>query len=788
MSIAPDSVWLDARGTQSAAHSERGIPRYVAEHSKALLRMAPELVGSVALSPAVPFPGSMEPLMGSGRLTWHSKMGPGGRPVPGIYHVMSPLEVTIPYDDIWPAWVRESGCRLVVTLYDLIPVIYRDEYLDVWGDFATAWTSRLGLMRAAHQVVTISRQTAADAIEHLGLPEERVTAIESGVSGHFAALVGSPSEAEAILSEALPDVRRGFILYTAGNDYRKNLDGTIAAYGRLPRELRANHQLVLVGNLSRLRRSELRASARDLGVRGEDVLLTGFIPDRVLAALYRSCNLFLFSSLYEGAGLPILEAMSCGAPVVTSNVSSMPELLGDSEGTFDPTDPDDIASCLRDVLTTPGVLDRLRERSRRRAEFHTWDRVAGLTVEGYERAMAVPASASAGRPSRPRRRKRLAVVTPWPPQESEAARHSRRLVEELSAHADVEVIVSGNEDVEWDRSLEGVSIRSAAQFEWLRDLEGYDRCLYVIGGDLAHMHALEGLTRVPGFALVHDVRLLGLYSDLHRHRHPYDPYWLEGKLIEMYGDRMPAMELHRIPYDDPHANQQLPMTREVQAHAHQVLIHSRHQAEVLRLERPQGGAPAEIVPHGLPAPPSANGHGDRAGLRVVAMGDASLRPRVVEAFGELASGRPGARLTIVGRASRAEGESLMATAARLGAAVELVGPVAERERWEVLRTAAVAIQLERDPDGGRASASVCEAIAARVPTIVSGAGWRAELPDDVVIAVPVDCSASALAAEISSVLDDRSRGQRIRGAQDAYAEENSFSRVAERYAELLSLG
>ena len=138
MTVTPGSVWLDARGTQSAAHSERGIPRYVAEHARALVRTAPELIDSIALDPSVPVPASMEPLVGSRLLTWHSKTGPAGRPVPGIYHVMSPLEVTIPYDDIWPAWVRESGCRLVVTLYDLIPVIYRDQYLDVWGAFATA--------------------------------------------------------------------------------------------------------------------------------------------------------------------------------------------------------------------------------------------------------------------------------------------------------------------------------------------------------------------------------------------------------------------------------------------------------------------------------------------------------------------------------------------------------------------------------------------------------------------------------------------------------------------------
>ena len=119
-------------------------------------------------------------------------------------------------------------------------------------------------------------------------------------------------------------------------------------------------------------------------------MITGFVSDRDLAALYRSCELFVFPSLYEGAGLPILEAMTCGAPVASSNASAMPELLGDLEATFDPTDPADIARSIREALETPGKLDELRERSRRRVALYSWERVARRTLEGYERALETP--------------------------------------------------------------------------------------------------------------------------------------------------------------------------------------------------------------------------------------------------------------------------------------------------------------------------------------------------------------------------------------------------------------
>ena len=136
--------------------------------------------------------------MGSGLLTWHSKTRAAGT-VPTTYHVMSPFEIELGPDDVWPAWIRESGARLVVTLYDLIPVVMRERYLDAWGDAATAWMARLGLMRCAHQILTISQQTADDASERLGIPEERLMVIDSGVSGQFSSLIGSRAEADALV-------------------------------------------------------------------------------------------------------------------------------------------------------------------------------------------------------------------------------------------------------------------------------------------------------------------------------------------------------------------------------------------------------------------------------------------------------------------------------------------------------------------------------------------------------------------------------------------------------------
>jgi hypothetical protein len=189
MRQAEGSVWLDARGTQSAAHGERGVARYIAEHAQALVALAPESIGSIGLDPEAPVPRSMEPLAQSGLLSWHRRTRPPVRPVPGIYHVMSPFEVTIGLDDIWPAWIREARSRLVVTLYDLIPMVMRDQYLEEWGHNGVVWRARLGLIRAAHQVLTISQHSrGADHRDRLrGIRGPFLARPDAGASGFGAA-------------------------------------------------------------------------------------------------------------------------------------------------------------------------------------------------------------------------------------------------------------------------------------------------------------------------------------------------------------------------------------------------------------------------------------------------------------------------------------------------------------------------------------------------------------------------------------------------------------------------
>jgi glycosyltransferase involved in cell wall biosynthesis len=308
---------------------------------------------------------------------------------PAIFHVMSPFELDVELDRLWPKWARGSGVCLVTTLYDLIPLVFPEHYLVPDPYISALYMARLDLLRTSDQLLTDSECTARDAIERLGIPESRVTAIGAAAPGELPSLIGSDGDTTSLLRAEIPQIEPGFLLYVGGHDPRKNLGGAVQAYALLPETLRRRHQLVIAGQVDPEREAELRRSASQAGIEPGRVLLIGRVSDRQLAALYRACELFLFPSLYEGAGLPVLEAMACGAPVAVSASSSLPELIGDDIATFDPADHAAIAACVRRVLEDPRMRSQLVERSQERARIFTWERVARSTLEGYQRALGL---------------------------------------------------------------------------------------------------------------------------------------------------------------------------------------------------------------------------------------------------------------------------------------------------------------------------------------------------------------------------------------------------------------
>ena len=791
MTLPSRSICLYVDGAQNPGQLERGIGRQVSEHARALYTLAPSVLHSVLLNPHLSLTGNLSSFLGKGLLTWST----GSRPpssqsgtAPRVYHIMSPFEATTPIDVMWPRWARDSRIATVVTLHDLIPMIFPDQYLTD-PRMRAFYDGRLELIRHADGILAVSQYTATDVIERLQIPPERVHVIHGGTSEHFAHMYSSRTAAWAHLSRHLKAVRPGFLLYIGAADFRKNLAKLIAGFARLPATLRAEHQLVIAGFLNPGQDKLLRDEAAFAGIRPEELVLTGHLSESDLGALYHACTLFVFPSFYEGFGLPIVEAMSCGAPVAASASTSLPEVLGDLEGTFDPQDADSIASCLAGILCSPDALDRLRARSQRRAAEYTWKRVAEHSIEAYEGAVARTAYRGSRRP-------RLALVTPWPPERSSIADYNQRLAAALGQRVDVDVIVGRPVDLYPEPPERGVRLMGARDFEQCCDLQQHDRILYSMGNSGLHRHVYELLSGRPGTVVLHDVpmnRFYRWYAGVECREKPERA--LAERIRGMYGARIPSspMQNGTLPVDRQVALGAY-MTRELQGYAEQCFVHSRFALEMLELD---GGTidrrvPVLVLPFGLPdavrAPHGATGSSPLI-VCMVSMHEAHDIATVIEAFALLAADVPTARLVIAGRTvddaqSRRwrEYASEHAPTANIEVARE---PSAEAYA-ELLGSADLAVQLEL-VFGGEAPAAVADCVASGLPTIVTDLGWASDLPSDVVEKVPPGVAPQELTHLMAALLlDDGGRAALSRSALE-YARGCSFTKVADAYLDALGL-
>src|SRR6202022_1148799 len=177
-----------------------------------------------------------------------------------------------------------------------------------------------------------------------------------------------------------------FVLYFGGFDMRKNVPRLIEAFGRLPERRGREYQLVIAGryhNLGHPLDPDPRETVRRLGLEG-NVIFTGQVREQDKAPLFRPATVFAFPSLYEGFGIPVLEAMACGTPVVTSNLSALPEVAGDAGLLVDPYDVDAISQALAELLDSQERRDELARRGLERARRFTWHQVAEQTVRVYK--------------------------------------------------------------------------------------------------------------------------------------------------------------------------------------------------------------------------------------------------------------------------------------------------------------------------------------------------------------------------------------------------------------------
>jgi glycosyltransferase involved in cell wall biosynthesis len=746
---APDApLVLDLQAAQSPTYRERGVARYALDFTVALVRTAPELVDQVLVRPDLaPLSGLAEAL-GPDRVTTRADWSRPG----GVFHALSPFDIGTPVRELWPREASRAGRRLVVTVYDLIPELFPDTYLVDPGT-RHRYRARRELIRAADHVVTLSRSAADDVADHLGVPDHRLTVVGAACSDVFRP-GASPAEETTLARALLPGLGERTVVYNGAVEPRKNMEGLIRAFAGLPDEVRHRHQLVLVCRLQPLERNHYEVLGRSLGLDPGELLLTGLVSDEALVHLYRSAALVVYPSRYEGYGLPVAEAMACGAPVVASGNSSLRELV-DAEATFDPDDLVGMTAAIERGLVDRAFRDRLLRWSARPRP--TWSAVAERAAAVYRQLSTEPGSDRPRRPADWPRRPRIALVTPWPPATTGVASYSRRLARALRDSVDVELFVDGDDA---DRALADPEFPSYPARALPRVdpvLGGYEAVIACVGNSQHHAGALALVRRdgVHAAVLAHDVRLNGLYR--HGAARGAVPEGNTAVVTGLYEEATEEWVTDGWLQPAQAEEHGVFLARELIGLAEPFIVTSEYAAELARLDARAGDRGRVVVcPYAYPAPvPRPPGREQPGLVATFGLVNAVKQPELLlSAFALVHRSEPAARLAFVGPIDPALLERYHALAVRLGVAdaVTFTGEVDDHGYEEWLGRTSVAVQL-RATTNGETSGAVADCLSHGVVTVVTDLGPARQLPD-LVAKVPGSATPATLADLVGSLLAD----------------------------------
>jgi glycosyltransferase involved in cell wall biosynthesis len=587
-------------------------------------------------------------------------------------------------------WFTGSRPPLFGILYDLIPLLFAGGYMDLRTTL-THYGHRFRQMLQCDTLLAISRATAEDLRRLLPGRSPAVMPVGGAADPSFA------PHAEAALPVYRERFRRqwglarDFVLYVGGFDFRKNLLGALRAFAALPDADRARLDFVIACRLAPEERAVLEQAAAGLGIAGS-LKLTGFVSDEDLRALYQLCRVFFFPSLYEGLGLPVLEALQCGAPVVAARHSSIPEFAGSVCALADSCATEDLTRALQAALAEPRDAEAAARQAH--AAGFRWERVAELACQTLERP---------SRPAAAPRRRRIAWVTPLPPSPSPVAGLAADLLGPLAEHFEIDVVPEAA-----GAAPEAVSrdhlVLSPAELVKRHGADPYDLFVYHVADSPCHAYLLDLLARFPGLVVLHDVTL--------------------GRLARAVGaDEVPG----------PSA-----LLHHVLGRAETVVVGAAESWQAVRAltDVPVARVPPAVVP-AYPAP--AWRERCRLGLPAEAFvictlvtSDGGARVEaILRAVTDLPAGiRERSLLVIVGEELPGERERLLGLARALGIGrnvVRWVEHVPPGDRSAYPRAADVCVQL------GGSAASVYRALAAGAACVLSGQGPADEMPAGVAL-------------------------------------------------------
>ncbi|HUT02931.1 MAG TPA: glycosyltransferase family 1 protein [bacterium] len=272
-------------------------------------------------------------------------------------------------------------CRYVISIHDINHLLFPELLRSKTARLYAKSMLRLAT-RVADRIITASNTSKAEIVKHLHVPEDKISVIYNGVAEIF-----KPQPPEEVIQRLKTDyaIEPPYILYVGSLREHKNVARLLEAFKNLKMSLECDHSLVIVGDHPKQRavlenyvkRNRLAQSVRFLGA----------VPHDKLPVLYSGAHLFVFPTLYEGFGLPVLEAMACGVPVCASDIHALREVAGDAAAFFRPYEPLDMADVMASVIMDPDIYDALKENGLQRASTFSWRRTAEQTLAVYQEVL-----------------------------------------------------------------------------------------------------------------------------------------------------------------------------------------------------------------------------------------------------------------------------------------------------------------------------------------------------------------------------------------------------------------
>ncbi len=273
-----------------------------------------------------------------------------------------------------PGYGRKGN---IITIHDLALVKYPSFGKKFGGRFSF-WRTKKRALRA-DRIIAVSKSVLEDIVQFIGAPEEKIKVIYNGVDPFY--FPDDNQEVFLKIRQKFGIKKERYLLFTGTIEPRKNVKTVLKAFSR-NKKIRKDFNLVLAGGKG-WKNSDIQQFIIDEGLL-EEVVITGYISREELRVLYSCASCFVFPSIYEGFGIPLLEAMACGVPVICSNSSSLPEVVGDAAITIDPHDIDGFSTGMEKIVEDEGLRKNMILRGFERVKHFSWEETAKKTLQVYE--------------------------------------------------------------------------------------------------------------------------------------------------------------------------------------------------------------------------------------------------------------------------------------------------------------------------------------------------------------------------------------------------------------------